>query len=118
MSENEAQLREANQLMQSMLEAIASPAPARPTKIGASQISQLRKILHAVGKENLTNKNGENFPAQSLQIKTYRENLQKLQKAIPTAQLGLQIRLAALERTRLHKESVADWFRANQEIQS
>ena len=79
--------------------------------------AQLRKILESVGKENLTNRNGENFPGQSPQIKIYRENLKKLQKAIPTAQLGLQIRLAALERTRLHKESVADWFRANREIQ-
>ncbi len=117
MSESEYKLREANQLMQSMLGAIANPPSARTVKVDASQISRLRRILQEVGKQNLVGKNDENVHAQSSQMKIYRENLQKLQMAIPTAQLRLQIRLSALERARLHKESVANWFRANREIQ-
>ena len=110
----ETKLREVNQKLQKMLAGIANTSLIQP----AVQIAQLREVLRTIREEDLADVNRQNTPALSQEIETYRENLQKLQKAIPAAQVKLEIKRANLERSLSHKEAVSEWFRAQETLRN
>lgn len=110
----ETKLQEANQMMKKMLETITNSSSVER----ATQITQLRKVLQTIREEDLADES-EGYPtALSQELKTYRDNLQKLKKVIPTAQIRLKIKGANLKRSLSHKEAVSDWFRAQETFRS
>jgi hypothetical protein len=110
----EAKLREANRMMQRMLAAITNSSSVEH----AAHIRQLRETLRTIREEGFLDAMAERSPALSQEVKTYRDNLQKLQKTIPAAKIGLKIKQAGLEQSRSHKEAVSDWFRAQEMLGS
>jgi len=119
MNEKEAKLgivklQQANQRMRRMLESIGNISSV----VQAEQISQLQKMLEKIREEKLIQTDSDTPPGLFQEIRTYRENLEKLQRAIPAAQIGLEIKRTSLERSRSHQEAVSDWFRVQDSLRS